>query len=282
MGTDLFDALRKFNPKGWGAVPMQFADRFRRDFEQGMQEFAQARGGNDTDVLQRAMAGYFFRFQPRGTSLYVRLADRIRETAWKGTLASLNYDRLLELSLLHSGLTPQVRGLRDSNGEIELVLPHGCCHIFVNVQVCEGIQFGSPNIKVESEDPPKRIHDPVEFQQRIETDRLPPVMCYFEPDKDVRSGPSFIKTHRRQFDDVVRNASVIGIVGVKVRPHDTHIWGPLAGTSAKLVYCAGKDAAAQFRTWSRDARSTKDHAFPTYWKDSFDAICQEVGINMVS
>ena len=282
MGGDLFDALAESSRETWGKVSSPEATAFNRDFEQGMRAYTESHASDGTvDQLQCAMAAYFFNFRPEPESLYLKLAKWIRQTSWNGAVASLNYERLLELSLLHSGLTPQVQGLQDSDGEIELVLPHGCCHLFIkNLQVQGPMVVGSMNLKMEG--PVVPIHDQSKFNQRIFKDKLPPVMCYFEPGKDARCGLSFINGQKKQFRALVESASVVAIVGVKVRPHDTHIWDPLAETSAKLVYCSGKDAAAEFRTWSRDAGRTNDHAFPTYWKDSFDAICQEVGINVVS
>ena len=276
LGAHLFKALADFDPEGWGQVCWDDAEAFRKDFEVGMASFSSAHQ-SQVDRLQRAMAAYFFDFRPGSNSLYLKLADRMRQTAWKGALASLNYERLLELSLLKSDVTPRVAGLEDSNGEIDLVLPHGCCHLFINIRM-ERIQIGSPSIQVESQDPPRAIHDRVKFEHEITTNCLPPVMCYFEAQKKVRSGPSFIEGQRQQFDELVRHASVIGIIGVKVRPHDKHIWDPLGATSARLVYCAGKGAGTQFRNWTKTLARIGDDVLSAYWIGAFDEVCSSVGI----
>ncbi|OHE17008.1 MAG: hypothetical protein A2X96_08245 [Syntrophobacterales bacterium GWC2_56_13] len=40
MGADLFEALRAFNPPGWGQLLLSLALAFRNDFERGMEELA--------------------------------------------------------------------------------------------------------------------------------------------------------------------------------------------------------------------------------------------------
>jgi hypothetical protein len=44
LGQNLFDALCKFNPRGWGAVEMESARQFRTDFEKAMKELFQKKG----------------------------------------------------------------------------------------------------------------------------------------------------------------------------------------------------------------------------------------------
>ena len=277
LGTDLFDALVGFSPATWGKVSQTEAADFRCDFEEGMKEYAESHSSDGTvDKLQLAMAGYFFTFLPTQSSLYLCLARRIQASNWNGALTSLNYERLLELSMHQVGLDV-VPGKANSNA-IELCLPHGCCHLFINLKVQGQIVLGSMNLKVDSDNPPKVIHDPVEFQQRICTDQLPPVMCYFEPGKDARCGLSFINGQRERFRALVGSASVVALVGVKVRPHDRHLWDPLAQTPARLVYCAGKTDALKFESWARSCGRNGDRAIHALWDAGFDDVCSAVGI----
>lgn len=280
LGAGLFDALRKFNPEGWGAVADNLASQFRADFEHGMRAFADARP-TDVDVLQRAMAAYFFQFEPSPSSLYIRLANRIRASDWNGAVASLNYERLLELSLRNAALNVVFPGAPSSNGGIELCLPHGCCHFFINVQIRKGIVLGSPRLKVDSNDRAEAISDPSQFQKRICQDQLPPVMCYFQPEKQTRSGPRFIKGQRDRLAALVRQASTVAIIGVKVRPHDAHIWDPLRITSARIIYCAGKNSGDEFRSWSNAAGRQQDELLPAHWANAFDDVCTRVCIAQV-
>jgi hypothetical protein len=275
LGSALFDALAEFNSETWGQVSSSEAAAFKHDFERGMKAYAESHANDGTvDQLQRAMAAYFFNFRPRTASLYLKLANWIRQTSWNGAVISLNYERLLELSLRSVGLNVTVG--EPSPDSIELCLPHGCCHLFIKLRVQGPIVLGSMNIKMESPspEPPEVIDDRSEFHQRICTDQLPPVMCYFEPDKDARCGLAFINTQRERFRALVGSASVVAIVGVKVRPHDRHLWDPLAQTAARLVYCAGKTGALEFESWARSCERNNDRAIHTFWGDGFDEICE--------
>jgi hypothetical protein len=127
------------------------------------------------------MAAFFVNFQPRITSLYLRLAEWIRKNAWKGTLASLNYDRLLERSLRDVGLNVSVGDCPP--GSIEFCLPHGYCCIFIKMQLQGPVILGSKNLKMDSEDGVRAVDDPVEFQRRIERDQLPPRDVLFRAGK---------------------------------------------------------------------------------------------------
>jgi hypothetical protein len=105
-------------------------------------------------------------------------------------------------------------------------------------------------------------------------------MSYFEPNKKTTAGASFISAQRARFASLVGAAANVAVVGVKVRPGDIHVWGPLASTSARLFYCAGASVAGTFRDWSRSARVGKqDIAVDTYFAEAFDGICSHVGIS---
>jgi len=327
LGRHLFDALGKYSPSTWAKIQAEEAESFRDDFEQGMRAYADAHP-SDVDRLQRAMAGYFFTFQPTRSSLYVRLVERIRTPNWNGALATLNYERLLDLALRRGGLECRIQAVRKGNTAIELVLPHGCCHVFGKIRTpaptpnlgCPGGPITGagtqPSVRVVSQVPTilkagKRadgtepttnlvgpgpgpvdfqhdvrldsdmvriIEDPDEHAEELRKSTVPPVMCYFQPDKDTRAGVSFIKGHRQRLAELVRAASTVAIIGVTVREHDAHIWDPLRETGAKIIYCSGERAGAKFRCWARAAGRKGDEVLPVFWDDGFRAICSGLGI----
>src|SRR5688500_8325378 len=122
IGIALFEALRAFNPQGWGQLPSSLSTNFRNDFERGMSGLAETHS-HAMPVLQRAMAAFFFNYQPRTTNLYIQLAHRVRRHAWVGAFTTLNYERLLEISLSSVGVQPVV-GQEPKRGQVELCLPH--------------------------------------------------------------------------------------------------------------------------------------------------------------
>ncbi|NIM06320.1 MAG: hypothetical protein GTO55_08005 [Armatimonadetes bacterium] len=277
LGSDLFDALQRYDPPGWGQIPSELAQEFANDFEVGMTKLAEA-NSHAMPILQRAMAAYFFNFLPTTNNLYYRLAQRISSENWKGTCASLNYERLLEVSLGAAGVRPIVGRKPDNNRQIELCLPHGSCHIFCeSVRAKAGsVSFG-PGVTISGQI--VVIAAPGEHMQRIQQDAFPPVMSYFEPQKLTASGVNFIQQQRQRWADLVKGASAIAIVGVKVRSRDEHIWKPLAESEARLVYCGGPSAAMAFRRWQQSTRSSaNDRILKGYFAEEFENLCHQVGL----
>lgn len=273
----LSDELCRRQPKEWGALPDALASDFRNNFEAAMRDLLQ-HDANRADVLQRAMASYFFHFQPHPTNLYVNLADRIRKARWDGVLATLNYERLLELSVRTVGLNVVVGGPKPDF--VELCLPHGCCHLFTQVRVVGNIKSGvdilydSPGIRA--------IEDPVEHARELRENNVPPVMSYIEPDKRNKSGVSFIKSQRTCFGALATSASLIAIIGLSAsaRPRDAHIWEPLARTPARIIYCGGPCGAKEYTSWASESRAGRqDLVLEGYFREEFDAICRQVGLS---
>jgi len=273
LGIDLFDALYKFNPDGWGKIDDKFSKTFHEDFEEGVLSYSE-RYPHSLPPLQRAMAAFFFNFEPGPKNLYIELADKIKQIEWKGALVSLNYERLLELSLISSGIRPIIGKKAEIDNEIELCLPHGCCHLF-----CESVRatarevsFSGQNVSTSGKI--KVIDSTNDFNARISNDAFPPVMSYFDHAKRTTSGANFIEGQRKRYSELVIGASKIGIVGLKVRPHDTHIWNFLSKTDAKIIYCSGNSSGKEFKNWADETRSKKENIIlHKYFSDAIDNLC---------
>lgn len=277
LGSALFEALCRFNPPGWGKLPESLSADFNRDFEGGMTKLAEI-NPHAMPVLQRAMAAFFFNFLPSANSLYLALARRIRSSSWQGSMGTLNYERLLELALGAVGVQPVV-GQSAVAGQIELCLPHGCCHIF-----CDGVRMSGQGVSfsgvgVTMDGQISVVAEPDAYHSRIQNDAVPPVMSYFEPRKTTTAGASFIRGQRERWSDLAAAASTIAIVGARVRESDSHIWEPIAKSAAKLVYCAGEEAGKEFKAWAvRERAHREDLVFTGYFRDHFDSICVEIGM----
>ncbi len=279
LGAALFDALRQFNPDGWGQVPESLAKTFRADFEAGMVALSNT-SQHALPVLQRAMAAFFFRFAPTTASLYVQLAQRIRAKGWVGSLTTLNYERLLEFSLSHAGVQITVNSAASSNGAVELCFPHGCCHFFCESVrgLASGVSFSGMDVTTNG--PVTAIGNPVQFSDRIKNDAFPPVMSYFEPQKRTTSGANLIADQRHRWLQMCTSATTIAVIGVHPRSHDSHIWEPLHLTKARIVYCGGPSAAAAFKTWKKTSgRTATDTVLYGYFANEFENICAEVGLS---
>ena len=171
-------------------------------------------------------------------------------------------------------LMPVVCREAKSGLEVELCLPHGCCHLFCeSVKGIAGqVSFRGEAVKTSGDI--RAISDAQEFQQRITEDAFPPVMSYFEPSKATTSGANLIESQRKRYAELVAKSSLMVIVGLRVRKHDKHVWDPLAETSAKIVYCSGPKAANEFRTWVNESRNSKiDIVLSKYFSDAFEELC---------
>ena len=278
MTADILVALERLFPTAWGALPQDLRLLLRSDFEVGMKEVGE-KNPHDLPPLQRSMASFFFGFVPGQDNLYRDLARRIKHNAWPGVLISLNYERLLELSLATEGVRPFIGSPPDSGPSIELCLPHGCCHIFCESVrgTARGISFSGSNVATRG--PVKVITEPAAHAKRIREDAFPPVMSYFDPAKLTTSGVNFIEQQRARYDAIVRGARTVAIVGFKVRPHDTHLWEALAATNADIVYCSGESAGREFARWASNNREGKvSEVLYGYFDESFDDLCARLGL----
>ena len=222
LGSDLFRVLRRLFPGVWSRLSAEHIAELERDFEAGMQRVGRE-NSHALPPLQRAMASFFFDFVPGNDNLYRRLSNRIKGKGWDGTLVTLNYERILEISLAMEGVQLFIGNPPNNQPSVELCLPHGCCHIFCESVrgVAESVSFSGEGVTTRG--PVKVVVDRSEFLQRIRGDAFPPVMSYFDPFKFTTSGANFIEAQRNRYNDIVRGAKNIAIVGVRVRPHDTHL-----------------------------------------------------------
>jgi hypothetical protein len=282
-------ALRHFNPEGWGKLETLLDELFASDFEKGMERLPEIGwnlgGMYKTDLLfplQKAMGLYFFSFVPNVTSLYVKLAKKIKDSGWCGVLVSLNYERLLQISLRFNDLKPVIGTRAENAYEIELCLPHGCCNLF-----CEHAftaTYLHEMINEIFDGPLVEINCPTNYLQQLNKCRAPPVMSFFTEDKISATGQIFfLQPQRRRYEEAVLTAERVAIIGVRVRSHDTHIWEPLAKTSAQLIYCSGLSGAQEFKRWKDEQRPhSNDVIMDGYFAEHFEELCDYLGFNRQS
>ena len=276
MASELMRDLERLFPTTWGALLAEVRALLNEDFEAGMRSLGETRP-DTLPPLQRQLASFFFGFTPGESNLYRYLARRIVSHEWNGALVTLNYERLLELSLGLEGVHSHAGPPAGNGFSVELCLPHGCCHIF-----CEGVRGLAEAVTfsgtmVETGGTPKPISDPREFHRRIRDDAFPPVMSYFDPTKHTTSCANFIHEQRARYTELVTDATVVAIVGVNVRPNDKHLWQALCDTQADIVYCSGASAGDVFEEWARTTRAGKvSDVLRTYFDESLDNLCERI------
>lgn len=278
LGADLYRVLRRLFPTVWGALSDEQVTELQGDFEAGMQRVGRE-NPHALPPLQRVMASFFFDFYPGSSNIYRQLARKIAATSWDGALVTLNYERLLELSLALEGVQPFIGNPPNAERSVEICLPHGCCHIFCESVrgAASGISFSGSNVSTRG--PVKVVSNRAEFVQRIRTDAFPPVMSYFDPLKMTTSCVNFIESQRERYNNLIQGASKVVIIGVRVRPHDTHIWSVLSATEGEVVYCSGLSGADEFNRWAQEQRPSKASvALSGYFAESFPKICGSVAL----
>ena len=267
LGNSLFSELAKFNSDGWGKISSEIEATFESDFERGMKILSE-QDPHLLPPLQRAMAKYFFNFIPQDTNLYKIIAKKIKCNNLKISFVTLNYERLLELSLLQEEIQPIVGSEAQNNNQVEICFPHGCCHIFCEAAKGNASNTSFAGMNVQTNGEIKIISDISKFQQRINNDAFPPVMSYFEPTKYTTSGGNFIQDQRTRFKILVEKANKIVIIGLRVREHDKHIWDLLQTTKARIIYCSGLSAAKEYQKWSQDYSRDGDIILKEYFNEN--------------
>ena len=266
LGSDLFSQLQTRYPRSWGRLDV---DSFGADFETAMSELIQKQP-DSIDQLQRNMAEYFFGFQPTGANLYLRLIRELSSSLSSTAFVTLNYDLLLERSLLKAGLQPFCDA---GKGVIEICLPHGCSHLWI-----DGFRGPLGSIKFHpSADafngPVRAFGSRAQFQDQIDNNPLPPVMSCFDTAKITPTAKQFVQQQRARIKELIAGANLVLIIGVRIREHDKHLWEPLATTFAGLLYCAGQTGAHEFESWREESRiHTDDRVLPGYFSHHFGDI----------
>ena len=286
--SGLIDELIKFDPKGWGCIPKKFLAFFKHDFEKGFFDFTNE-FPDTLGPLQRAMACYFFTFTASPSNLFVKLAKRIKESNWHNPIITLNYDRFLDTALNSCKIsnvmpgTPDIKLHLDNNKPfLPVYYPHGSCNLFYSrekisftgrsgfYKLLNNTEF-FPFAKI-SGDNVSRYSDFSDFKTKVKRNFYPPIMSYVIPSKITNVGEEFLKFQRKKINVVIQQASKIGIIGVRVRVHDKHLWEPLAKTDASIIYCSGENGKKEFEFWTAKYRSNKnkDIAFNSKWENCFD------------
>ena len=280
LAASLFDELARFEPQVWRKLPNEIQEAFRVNFENGILRLADTLP-HALPVTQRTMAAFFFRYGITRNSLYVKLGRRMLESKWRGTISTLNYERMLLMGLNYANHSVACDSHQPNRHQVEVIFPHGCCHFFCESTrgAAGAVSFSGMNVVTNG--PVIAIDQSLEFWRRIKLDAFPPVMSYFEPNKYTTSGASFIRNQRFRLSQIIGTAETIAIIGVNVREEDSYIWDSLATSPARIFYCSGKQGASSFREWKNRRRNEKaqnDLVVETYWKENFDAICAHLSI----
>ena len=277
LGAQLFDELVREYPDHWGSIFTKYCTVFKENFELGMErlldEIPQL-----VPELHRKMALYLSSFSPSQFSLYLRFAQRFQQNPKQLTIATLNYDMLLPLALKKVNLNLSL--FLKSPDSIELILPHGSCNLMCSSVYAKSdqVKFAANSVSVNSD--VGQIHfltDPDQVRSRITDNAIPPIMSYFEKNKNSTAGQTYLLQSRLRLAELIENAVRIIIIGVKIREHDEHIWNPIKNAHRKLIYCSGLAEIGEFESFVSNNRSSRENKFLNgFWSEKFDEVFNEL------
>jgi hypothetical protein len=280
LGEKLFDELKKYcDQTSWNNIPNEYQKIFtNQGFEIGMASIIDKCYELETILLKTndveskneyskinkgwlnyCMAVYFSQFKPENDNLYRLLAAKIhsKKNSWNGIIATINYDKLLYLSLKDYDIKPQER----------ILFLHGACNI-----VMKGYQIKQSSSNIVS-------YNEADSYSFIDSccDLNIPVLCHYHRNKRPENGVSFIKDQQNKFKNILqKQAKNVVIVGVKFTPQDEHIWGKdaLGRTKANIYYFNSEDDNNYLKNnWSYFNKN-KHKTINKYFNEGFQEICQ--------
>lgn len=214
------------------------------------------RWGTAIPQLMREMAIYFIQFRPASERCFYRvLIRRMRESGLENRVifATLNYDCVLEFSLVQEGLSvAYFEGI--PQGSVPVWKLHGSSNFFSHgLQVSPGVLY-STGIAFEGGLQALGSIDDVVRHCLVET-ALAPAMSLYMRGKPLAISPSTICALQDSWTRAANSASKVIVVGVHPNSEDRHIWDPLASTTAEVLFVGSREG---FEEWKprREARTT--------------------------
>lgn len=269
LGKDLFGKLTSDdNLRTWSRLPKKVKSLFdSKTFEEAMDyldathEWAQESFQRDLDLFR-----YFCRFSPQTSNLYWKLARlvsrKLKDKSWLGAIVTLNYDRLLEESLMRNQIFTVVKGVTfydddlpplNDNQLIEVCYPHGACQFFLGQNWFQGegnVVFG-PEARAEQRAGVNHILKKQNIPIACDQKQIP-MICRYQASKRPSVKNYFIDLQQKRTEEIFQTAKSITIVGASCSyKTDHHIWDALAKTEATIHYLApSPESKNLFREWA--------------------------------
>lgn len=279
LGRDLFRRLCSEYPNTWGNLPEQLSERFEKRIEDGM-EYIWNNHSNYVPCLMRDMGIFFSCFVPdnSGRCLYLRLIDELinRNLIGSCVFSTINYDCCFDLALAVKGPSLDYMNHPAVNRDNTLWKLHGSCNFTVKgiklrrgpnaiADYTKGALFQGTGIE---------IIETWNVRNYCGKSSLYPCMSLYAPGKPNQMARATIKRMQKNWQDYIRIADKIVIIGAAPYPDDAHIWDYLSRTQAKILYIGARQA---FEDWCGEYRSNKENVFVgERWKDCFDELIARI------
>ena len=274
LGCQLFNELQKAGGIA-RTICDDLADRFKQDFEEGMDMFFDKRN-EDVTAFLREMADYFVKFKPGPNNLYKRLISTLSGSKDEFVFSTINYDLLIEIALNQAGFAIAHSGLQIPKNNFPLIKIHGSCNFLPEVQPrqIQGLQFKVPKTAgiLDAQVRAVRPQEVIEFCRR--EDSIAPAIAMYGGLKWVPFCGRFVKEQQKYWQHEVYRAKRIFIIGSGVHKRDTHIWEPLAKSTTWLGYVGHE--WPKFCRWANDNKRERVDFVAESFKDAIPAIASHV------
>jgi hypothetical protein len=301
LGKDLFAKLCTGSSlKAWSQLPDEIKALFQSmTFEEAM-DYLDSTDDWAKDSFQRDLDlfRYFCRFSPQPSSIYWKLSrlisQRLKGHSWSGAIVTLNYDRLIEESLMRNRVFTVVKGVTFYDDNLpklsddqlfEVCYPHGACQFFLgqNWFKSDGgsIIFG-PEARAQQNSGVNHILKKKNIPVACDQMQIP-MICRYQSSKRPSIQNYFIDLQRKRTEELFEAAGSITIVGVYCSyKTDHHIWNALAHTNAKIYYLEPSvDSQRLFRDWAAISNKAEGEHFvikDQRFKDGFEYIRHVSGL----
>lgn len=269
LGKDLFSELEKRNGLA-NKLPIELQEKFRKNFEQGMEEYYLSSNGNIM-TFQREMSEYLASFKPSHSNTYIKL---IKSLDCKRVIySSLNYDLLFEVSALTLQMSVNYSSTHKPGG-VRLLKLHGSSNFWPDtgtLKILQGTGFyGYGRAAIESKI--KILNQPDTLLKCRTEPGLAPAIAMFAKGKKVSVCPDFVDKQYDMWVEQVTKAKKIFIVGVRVHEEDEHIWSVLGKAKGQVTYFGFAPDRCEFETWKSNHNKKNARFFETSFDDSVQQI----------
>jgi hypothetical protein len=272
LGFQLFNELKKLYKSTWGSLPNEINILFEQNFEFGMKEIWKLHSHSIAPLMQN-MSEYFIAFRPvNNSSLYCKLIKELisKNKIQNTSFSSLNYDIILEQSLIVNNRVIDYFNNQTSTNKNEVLKIHGSSNYFAHgITAGKGVSYGSGaifNSGIQASFDTNLI-----LQQNLVSSGLAPVMSLYMEGKPINIAPNAIKEIVKRFKFKIEESNKIFIIGIKPIPEDNHIWNCFEDFKGTLFYIGNKN---DFKEFSR--LKIKAIHLGEYFNNSFNKLIKKI------
>ncbi|WP_021017061.1 hypothetical protein [Prodigiosinella confusarubida] len=217
-------------------------DNIKKVFVEDGFEAGMANVSNDSLILypiQRAMACFLSDFDVTTENAYFRLFRQIKLLIPNITLATLNYDLLIERALERNNIFYDYNDNRNGRG-CGLIKLHGSSNFIPKIPNGNKIVIGHASglntvmdgLETHSLATYQEIFD---WCHNPDNSSLAPILSVYNHEKQNLFNDSIIKMFQSKYKERILESNLIIVIGVEYLSHDKHVWEPIEQSNAQIV-----------------------------------------------